>query len=82
MPCDRFLISGIIPLVPGGGLYWAVFYFVTEQASRASEAGFAAIRAAAAIVLGIVCVFEIPQKFFRIGRKEPSAIRPETRKGR
>ncbi len=81
-PVTVFLISGIIPLVPGGGLYWAVFYFVTEQASRASEAGFAAIRAAAAIVLGIVCVFEIPQKFFRIGRKEPSAIRPETRKGR
>ena len=68
-PVTVFLISGIIPLVPGAGIYWAAFYLVTGELENATSAGFAAFKAAAAIVLGIVCVFELPQEFFRIGRK-------------
>ncbi len=66
-PVTIFLISGIIPLVPGAGIYWAAFYMVTGQFAESFQAGFAAVRAAAAIVLGIVCVYELPQKIFRIG---------------
>ena len=25
-----FLIPGIIPLVPGGGIYWTAYYIVTD----------------------------------------------------
>lgn len=68
-PVTIFLISGIIPLVPGAGVYWAAYYTVTGQFSMASQTGYAALKVAVAIVLGIVFVFEIPQRFFRIGLK-------------
>ena len=69
-PVTVFLISGIIPLVPGACIYWAAYYMVTDQLAEATDAGFAAVKAVAAIVLGIVCIFELPQELFAIGRKK------------
>lgn len=66
-PVTIFLICGIFPLVPGAGIYWTSYYLVTNQLEEAATAGFAAVKAAVAIVLGIVFVFELPQKWFRIG---------------
>lgn len=63
-PATVFLIAGIFPLVPGAGIYWTAYYLVSNQLQNALYSGFAAIKAAVAIVLGIVVVFEIPYKFF------------------
>lgn len=30
-PVTIFLISGIFPLVPGAGIYWTVYYLVTDS---------------------------------------------------
>lgn len=68
-PATVFLISGIFPLVPGAGIYWTSYYIVTEQLNLALHTGYEAVKVAVAIVLGIVFVFEIPQKVFRMGRK-------------
>ncbi len=64
-PVTIFLVPGIIPLVPGGDIYWMAYYIVTDQMELASEKGFEAVKIAVAIVLGIVFVFQIPQKLFR-----------------
>lgn len=64
-PVTIFLISGIFPLVPGAGIYWTVYYLVTEQLGLAVHTGYGAVKAAVAIVLGIVAVFELPQEAFR-----------------
>ena len=64
-PVTIFLICGILPLVPGAGIYWTCYYLVTGQLDKASTRGFSALKAAVAIVLGIVFVFEIPQRFFK-----------------
>jgi len=69
-PVTIFLISGIIPLVPGAGIYWAAYYIVSGHFSMASSKGLEACKVAIAIVLGIVFVFELPQKLFRIGLKK------------
>lgn len=71
-PSTLFLIPGIFPLVPGAGVYWTSYYLVTENLPMAAETGFTACKVAAAIVLGIIFVFEIPQNVFRIlaGRKK------------
>ncbi|MGN1021732.1 MAG: threonine/serine exporter family protein [Aristaeellaceae bacterium] len=63
-PVTVFLISGIFPLVPGAGIYWTSYYLVTGQMRQAVSSGFVAVKAAVAIVLGIVFVFEIPNRFF------------------
>jgi len=68
-PVTIFLISGIIPLVPGAGIYWAAYYIVSNQLELAAECGFEAAKAVVAIVLGIVFVFELPQKIFRFPAK-------------
>lgn len=68
-PATVFLISGIFPLVPGAGIYWTAYYLVTNQLREALSSGFAAVKAAVAIVLGIVVVFEIPYRFFRLRRR-------------
>ncbi len=63
-PVTIFLIPGIIPLVPGGDIYWMAYYIVMNQMEMAAEKGFEAVKIAVAIVLGIVFVFQVPQKVF------------------
>lgn len=63
-PVTVFLISGIFPLVPGAGVYWTVYYIITDQLRLALETGYQAVKCAIAIVLGIVFIFELPQKLF------------------
>lgn len=65
-PVTIFLIAGIIPLVPGAGIYWTAYYIVINELELAVQNGFTAVKVAMAIVLGIVCVFEIPQKVFLV----------------
>lgn len=69
-PVTVFLIAGIIPLVPGGRVYWMAYYFVVQDTAQAFENGFLAIRVAVAIVLGIVLVLEIPNRLFHRARGE------------
>ena len=68
-PATVFLITGIFPLVPGAQIYWATYYLVTDQLNQAFDSGFLAIKIMISMVLGIVVVFEIPYKFFQIGKK-------------
>lgn len=72
-PVTVFLISGILPLVPGAGIYWTAYYLVTGQTALAKGSGFEALKITVAIVLGIVMVFELPQKFFGFRRKQKNA---------
>ena len=70
-PVTVFLTGGIFPLVPGAGVYWTVYYIVTDELSLAVQNGYMAVKTAVAIVLGIVFVFELPQGLFRflMGRR-------------
>ena len=65
-PVTIFLISGMFPLVPGGGIYWTAYYIVTGEMVLAAEKGFTAVKVAVAIVLAIVFVFQLPQKLFQV----------------
>ncbi len=63
-PITIFLVPGIIPLVPGAGIYYTVYYIVTNQLAEASRRGMESVKAAFAIVLGIVVVVAIPRDLF------------------
>lgn len=71
-PVTVFLVSGIIPLVPGAGVYWTSYYLVTDELELAVENGYHALQIAFAIVLGIVFIFDLPQKLFLtlLGRRK------------
>ena len=66
-PITIFLIAGIIPLVPGAGVYYTAYYLMTGELSLALDKGMGAIKVAFAIVLGIVFVLAIPRQYFQIG---------------
>lgn len=53
-PTTVFLICGIIPLVPGGGIFWTAYYFVSDQLRLAATTGFSALKVTIAIAGGII----------------------------
>ncbi len=68
-PATVFVTAGIFPLVPGAGIYWACYYLVTSQFEQAGSTGLSALQSIIGIVLGIVFIFELPHKFFKIPKR-------------
>ena len=64
-PATVFSVPGIFPLIPGTGIYWTAHYIVLNEYDMALESGMSAVKAAFALVLGIIIVFELPQKIFK-----------------
>ncbi len=63
-PAQVFLLCGIFPLVPGAGLFWFTYYMVSGQVPLSLSSGLVAVKAAVAIVLGIILAMELPQRLF------------------
>ena len=53
-PSSVYLICGIIPLVPGGGIFWTAYYLTTDQLHSASATGITAIKITIAIAIAII----------------------------
>ncbi|MCQ2109983.1 MAG: threonine/serine exporter family protein [Bacteroidaceae bacterium] len=67
-PSTIYIISGMLPLVPGAGIYWTTYYLMCQQFSDGLMAGFNSIKVCIAITLGIIIVSEIPIRFFKMFR--------------
>lgn len=65
-PITVFLISGIFPLVPGAGVYYTMYYLVSNELTQAAIKGLESLKIAFGIVLGIVFIVTIPKKWFFI----------------
>ncbi|MCI8405140.1 MAG: threonine/serine exporter [Clostridia bacterium] len=71
MPVTTYLIAGIIPLVPGAGMYNTVFNIIASDYITAMLIGFDTVKAAAAIAIGIIIIFALPNKiFFKLKRNK------------
>ncbi|MFP4698655.1 MAG: threonine/serine exporter family protein [Eubacteriales bacterium] len=53
-PVTVFLISGIIPLVPGAGMYKTIYYTITKNYSLANYYGIQSLQIAGVISIAIV----------------------------
>ena len=69
-PATIFVTAGIFPLVPGAGIYWACYYLVTSQFDQAGASGLSALQSIIGIVLGIVFIFELPHKAFKLRKRK------------
>lgn len=58
-PNTVYLLTGLFPLIPGGGIFWTTYYLCTQQFHLARTSGITAITVAFAIVLGIVVVLGV-----------------------
>ena len=65
-PITVFLISGIFPLVPGAGVYYTMYYLVSNELTLAAIKGLESLKIAFGFVLGIVFIVTIPKKWFFI----------------
>lgn len=71
-PITVFLISGIFPLVPGAGVYYTMYYLVSNELTLAAIKGLESLKIAFGIVLGIVFIVTIPKNgsLFKTGEKK------------
>ena len=71
-PATVFLLSGLLPLVPGGGLFYMMRAVIQKRFTEAFYTGYQTVMAAAAIALGVAVVssvFRIVQAFLRRKKK-------------
>jgi len=66
-PTTVFLICGIIPLVPGGGIFWTAYHLVANHLRLAATTGFTALKVTIAIAGGIIIAAAL---FNLVGRKK------------
>lgn len=64
MPVTTYLIAGIIPLVPGAGMYNTVFNLIASDYETAILTGFDTVKAASAAAVGIIIIFALPNRIF------------------
>ncbi len=64
-PSTMYIISGMLPLVPGAGIYWTTYYLMCQRFNDGLMSGFNSFKVCMAIVLGIIIVSEIPISFFK-----------------
>lgn len=58
-PVTIYVIPGIIPLVPGFGLYYTILSIIQKDYVKAANTGFEAIFIAIAIALGLILALQI-----------------------
>ncbi len=78
VPVIVFLTTAVLPLVPGGGMYYTMEYCVRKETLLFIETGLHTLALAGAIVLGIMTVttvvrmwkiIQTPKYFFRSKRR-------------
>lgn len=67
-PVTLYLICGIVPLVPGAGIYYTGYYFFMSDNELGMSKGLETIKIAIAIALGIGIVLSLPKGFFTLQR--------------
>lgn len=63
-PVTIYLVIGILPLVPGSGIYYTSYYFIMNEMHAFATKGMETFQIAGAIAIGILFGFSIPQGFF------------------
>ena len=71
-PVTVFLICGIIPLVPGGGIFWTAYHIVVDHLRLAASTGFEAIKVTVAIAAAIIIVAAIFNRLIKRKKQTPS----------
>ncbi len=74
-----FIIPGIIPLVPGGGMYYTMLYFIQGDIASAGKCGTDTLMIAGAIAVALLTMASIIKILVNIYRKIKN--RTKTTKG-
>ena len=64
IPVTVYMIPGIIPLVPGAGLYYTMFHAAMGENTEALLRGIETLRNAGVIAVGILITLSLPPRLF------------------
>lgn len=64
-PVTTFVIAALIPLVPGGGMYYTMVEAITGDIMKSLEIGIKTIASAGALALGIILVSTITKTIIK-----------------
>lgn len=64
-PVTTFVIAALIPLVPGGGMYYTMVEAITGDVMKSLEIGIKTIASAGTLALGIILVSTITKTIIR-----------------
>lgn len=69
-PVLVYLIGGILPLLPGAGLYHTMYdLIITNDTYTALESGIRTAQLTGAIALAIICVLSLPPALFGLRKR-------------
>lgn len=64
-PVTTFVIAALIPLVPGGGMYYTMVEAITGDIMKSLEIGIKTIASAGALALGVILVSTITKTIIK-----------------
>jgi uncharacterized membrane protein YjjB (DUF3815 family) len=65
-PTTTFIMTALIPLIPGGSLYYTMAYALESNLSRFMEKGIYTLELALALALGVIIAAAIIRTIFRL----------------
>ena len=68
-PTTTFLVPSLIPLIPGGSLYYTMNYALNEQWSTFASKAISTLELALALALGIIAVTTVTRMLIVISKK-------------
>jgi len=71
-PVTTLVVCALIPLVPGGGMYYTMFEAVTGDINKALELGLTTISSAGVLALGVIFVSTLTRLLMSHKRKRES----------
>lgn len=70
-PATVFLVSGLLPIIPGGGMYQSVVFGIQGDSVNAIHTAYAVFLQLGGIIIGIVFISSI-LKFFHPFKRKPT----------
>lgn len=68
-PTTTFLVPSVIPLIPGGSLYYTMNYALNKQWAAFSHRGFYTLQLALALAVGIIAVTTLTRLLTVMGKR-------------
>ena len=68
-PTTTFLVSSIVPLIPGGSLYYTMNYALNEQWNLFVQKAFSTLELALALAVGIIAVTTLTRMYTAVLRR-------------
>ena len=72
MPANLYMIPGVIPLVPGAGIYYTMYYIINGDNTEAILRGIETMMISGVIAIGLLIILSLPQGMFRFFEKAPA----------